>query len=184
MLAHITELRNGSSTLRWHTRRTIRQQTVADHSHGVALLVSELFPHASTNLYRAVLRHDLAEGFTGDIPATAKWANPELAHALQKVEVEWHTRTNTQILLTTGEACILKWCDMMELVLWCMEEASMGNAPMMDVARLGLNYLCKMGHPNKNAQQFAEEVGANINRTPVDQPPATMAAAHAGANSR
>lgn len=162
MLEHIQELRNGGSVRRWHTKRTIRDQTVAEHTCGVLMLVTELFPMASAHLYRAVLMHDMAEVFTGDIPAPAKWASPELDLALQKLETDFHQRTKTQVFLDDSEVHILKWCDMMELVLWCREEMMMGNTMMGKTWEAGMNHLLKLGPPNEDARKLYMEISANM----------------------
>ena len=51
----------GTEVTRYHTVRTLVQETVGHHSHGVAMLCLFLAPDASANLLKAALVHDLAE---------------------------------------------------------------------------------------------------------------------------
>lgn len=67
---------------RWHMIDTTRQQTLAEHSANVAmlvLLITRSFPVTikngwvmSTEAVVAALIHDIAESFTGDIPTHTK----------------------------------------------------------------------------------------------------------------
>lgn len=62
---------------RWHTRRTLREQSVAEHSHQVALLALYLAPDSTNNADRLqilelALVHDAHEVEFGDTPYPAK----------------------------------------------------------------------------------------------------------------
>src|SRR6185312_90882 len=73
---------------RWHTKgHTCRPQDVAQHSHGVALLISILHPNPSAKLLIAALHHDLPEVATGDTPRYVKAGNPQLKMILDQEEV-------------------------------------------------------------------------------------------------
>ena len=77
--------RDAGDVTRFHTLRTIRQQSVAHHSWGVATLLLHVWPEAPASVLRAALWHDVAEIETGDMPAPIKWANPELKKELGDV---------------------------------------------------------------------------------------------------
>lgn len=64
---------------RWHTRSTGRQQSVAEHSHQVALLALYLAPESTSvedrlQLLQLALLHDAHEADFGDTPYPAKRA--------------------------------------------------------------------------------------------------------------
>lgn len=121
-------LRDMAHTRRCHTVQTIGHQTVAEHSYHVALLCVELCNGVpSMELLKAALYHDLPEVHTGDIPATAKWANKDLCKALIDTELEFAETHNIAVPLTNEEVLTLKWADALELGFYCCDQRSMGN---------------------------------------------------------
>ena len=73
----------GGAIKRYHTLETIGEQSVASHSWGVAMILQYLEPNVSKEAILRALTHDVAELFTGDIPAPVKWANPDLVEVLK-----------------------------------------------------------------------------------------------------
>jgi len=71
---------------RWHTTRTMKQ-TTAEHSWGVALILSMYHPSPSVDLLRAALFHDCHEKLFGDIPSPIKQRWPEIKAAEEYAEV-------------------------------------------------------------------------------------------------
>lgn len=125
-LEEISLLRDAGAVKRYHTQRTLREQTLATHSFGVMQLILHVDPEASGNLLRAAMFHDLPEYLTGDIPAPIKRNSPRLAVMLEEIEAgagilapRWD--------LDQRETCLLKWADTMELLLFSLEELAMGN---------------------------------------------------------
>lgn len=147
-------LRDAGAVVRYHTARMTRQQTVAEHSYGVAMLVLEIEP-TDFMLVRAALYHDLSEAATGDIPAPAKWDNPQLAAVLTEIEAGYDARFGTALPLNPYQKHVLKWCDTMELVLWCREEWLMGNGYAKRVMYRGIEHIVqRVQHPNDIAVSF------------------------------
>jgi 5'-deoxynucleotidase YfbR-like HD superfamily hydrolase len=97
---------------------------------------------ASANLMKAALTHDMAEQFTGDIPAPAKWASDELQDALHKLEEKFEIYEEMPSYpITKHEMEVLKAADMLDLVLKCAEEMMMGNDTVKPMVATGLLYL-------------------------------------------
>jgi 5'-deoxynucleotidase YfbR-like HD superfamily hydrolase len=117
-----------------------REQNLAAHSFGVAMLVQQVFPECRKELLLAVLHHDLPEYVTGDIPAPVKRASPAISVALEDLE-RGTAPLYQDFNLLPSEASVLKWADLMELVLWCLEEVMLGNAYAMKQAKTGLTWL-------------------------------------------
>lgn len=90
------------------------------------------------------LHHDVPELFTGDLPATAKWRFEGVAEAMAKAEEhvikEWNLANHE---LPEKDCALIKFADMMDLNLKCMEELSTGNSPFGAILNNGLMY-CKM----------------------------------------
>jgi len=158
MLDRISKLRDGGAVVRYHTLRTNRKQSVAEHSHGVAMLVLHVYPEAEVGVLKAALYHDLSEVVTGDIPATSKWLSPVLAHEENLLADVFRDKYGLRLDLTAFEKHLLKWCDMMELVLWTMEEYAMGNQFAGEVCQRGLTFLGQKDPPTREAKELLAEV--------------------------
>lgn len=138
--SRITEIRKGGSVRRYHTQRMINYQTVADHSWGVMQILLEIC-EPSPDLMRAALYHDVAEHWTGDIPATAKWNNQEFERILQAVEKRIEFDLEILVILSLEEQKLLKIADLLELVFHCHEEYVMGNGHVLYIIHNGVNAL-------------------------------------------
>ena len=159
LLQWVQNHRSGAAVKRYHTVNMLVEETVGHHSANVAILcilLSEQKP--SVNLLMAALLHDMAEQYTGDIPATAKWASDELKAALDKMEYEAHTESVMAVPgLDAEERLILKQADMLDLCFKCMEEITMGNRGAMPMLRRGLAYL-QNNHPLHMTNKLIEEI--------------------------
>jgi len=130
--------RTGNAVKRYHTANLIVGETVGHHSANVALLCTVLADKAtSVNLLMAALKHDLAEQFTGDVPAPTKWNHPKLKVLLDEIEDAYVHMPN----LTQWETRVLKQADMLDLCFKAMEEVQMGNSPMKAILQRGITYL-------------------------------------------
>ena len=157
-MQQLKNLRLAGAITRYHTARTIRTQSVGEHSWGVAQLMVYLSPNVSAQALIGALHHDLSELATGDIPAPVKWENAELKDLLKAVEHKFDNMHGLAQDLTRQEYHLLKWCDMMELVLWCMEEMELGNRTIGTIIERGLDYLINLGHPNEKAQELYDVI--------------------------
>jgi hypothetical protein len=137
-LVEVIFLRDAAAVKRFHTKRTIREDTLARHSFGVMQIIQCVFPECRKELLLAAMHHDLPEYITGDIPAPAKRNSPQLAVILEEME-KGTTPLYQDFGLTPAEEFVLGWADRMELALWCIEEVTMGNryciAPIHNVMK-------------------------------------------------
>jgi 5'-deoxynucleotidase YfbR-like HD superfamily hydrolase len=125
---------------RWHAFPIIGEQTVADHSWGVALIVAEIAEeHLNMNLMKAALLHDAAEMFTGDVPYGAKRKWPQLGEMLKECEYEMERKLGIDFFLTGEQSEILKWADMFELLLFADAQEMLGNRNVVEMQRLAYN---------------------------------------------
>jgi hypothetical protein len=158
--------RDAGAVKRYHTVRTVRQQDLSAHTHGVLMLIKQVYPECSRHLLIAAMHHDLPELITGDVPAPVKRSSPGLAVVLEELE-KGAAPLYQDMGLTPFEECVLKWCDTFELVLYCMEEVLMGNDYAAIPMRRGLNW-CKNDHPGKVLQATPYTAGvvtALLNQT-------------------
>jgi 5'-deoxynucleotidase YfbR-like HD superfamily hydrolase len=135
---NITYIRKGMNVQRFHTTNLIVGETVGHHSANVAMLCMQILPECRAELIAAALVHDLAEQYTGDVPAQAKWASAALKAALDGMEDEYQRFSYD---LTPRELRVLKQADMLDLCFKCLDELYMGNRTVLPMLHRGIHYL-------------------------------------------
>ena len=159
-------LRAGGSVQRYHTWRTLRQQTVAEHTHGVMTILLEITPTnlLSPQLLAACAYHDISELLTGDLPSPAKREYPMLKAAANQATGDFETGMGLRMELTIDQQRLLSWADTMECCQWAMEELYMGNRYARRIVVNALNYLRESGPPNWKADALYRETFARYER--------------------
>tara|TARA_R110000744_G_scaffold195300_1_gene314288 strand:- start:815 stop:1351 length:537 start_codon:yes stop_codon:yes gene_type:complete len=140
----VTNVLSGGEVKRYHTLPIIGEQTVASHSWGVALILDWLKPDISKTAILKALTHDVAEKQTGDIPAPTKWNNKSLAKQLASVERRIERELGVDYELTTEEKEFFKQSDLFELLLYCVNQRSLGNTNVNVVFSNGVEKLVDM----------------------------------------
>lgn len=123
----IVYLREAGAIERAHTLPHHGSYRVDSHSWGVAMLIFTFHPNPSLRLIKRALTHDVAERWTGDIPAPTKWADGEIAKRLNMAELRIEKTLGLDIELDEDEKLWLKSCDVIELFLWAKDQVAMGN---------------------------------------------------------
>jgi hypothetical protein len=91
-------------------------------------MLDVLHPDPPARLYRAILWHDAAERWTGDIQYMAAQMFPDLkTEATFATEHVEYTLGIPRADVTPEERSWLKALDMLEFYVWAAEEAAMGN---------------------------------------------------------
>lgn len=150
-------LRDAGAVKRYHTVRTIGQQTVAEHTFNMLHIVLELEPEASLNLIKAVMNHDMAEVITGDIPATFKWRFPVANDALAVTEKVIEEEFGLTADITDYEKLVLKYADLLELTMYCCEQLDMGNRFTLQILENGVSALQRLPTLNVRAEELVRE---------------------------
>jgi len=123
---------DGGASTRYHTVEVHNRQSIADHSFGVAWFC-ELITEgaASKELIMAALAHDLAEHKTGDIPSPVKrrfsTAGANAWDTMEQIQLDNGGVGGYSRTLTDIECNVLKYADMMEGLMFCVRERSLGN---------------------------------------------------------
>lgn len=121
-------INNGGQVQRWHTWPTIKEDTVAAHSFGVAwfcVLIYNFKPSAA--LLIAALQHDLAEFSVGDVPAQVK-IDPEVARAMDILEDRAIELAGMPRLpLTEEERLVLTFADKLDGLWFMVRERRLGS---------------------------------------------------------
>lgn len=143
----VATMRAAGEVQRFHTMRCLRTQKVSHHVYGMILILMAVGEAEDSTLLQAVMLHDAAELVTGDVPAPAKWKNPDLAAALASAERQFEVLHGIEGLyanLTARQQKLLAWADATELVLWALEELEMGNTVARVVVRNGYGVVSRM----------------------------------------
>lgn len=120
----------GSEVTRYHTVKTLTQETVGHHSHGVAMICIMLMGcQVSADLLKAALCHDLAEHQLGDIPSPAK-REYGIGDQVNELEDKLLNSVGLSVQLTPDEARVLKLADIAQGALFCVREMELGNSGM------------------------------------------------------
>ena len=129
--AQVRTLFDGSAVRRFHTIQTVAENTVGQHSHGVAMFCM-LFEDGkpSAALLMKALTHDLAEQYTGDVPSPAKRALG-IRQEFGVVEEQLLSTVDFSIEVTEHEEVVLKLADCADGMLFCAKERMLGNRSKM-----------------------------------------------------
>lgn len=129
--------RQAQRVIRCHTEPTRHIQSVGEHTFGVLCLVMELTNgNPSPELVKAALHHDIPEAITGDIPSPAMWRSEALragAAVLEDEILEKYALTSASELSKT-DLRILRIADLLELVMFSVEEAERGDVTSLNRA--------------------------------------------------
>jgi 5'-deoxynucleotidase YfbR-like HD superfamily hydrolase len=139
-MSQVKFIRRGLQVNRFHTRATIKDNTVGHHTAGVALFCILLEEEPSIHLLKAALFHDLAEHEFGDVPSPTKnYLN--VKEAFDKLEEDLLKQVGLDVGLTPEETRTLKIADCLDGMCFCLEEAELGNRQLLDVADRYYDYL-------------------------------------------
>ena len=144
----ITKIRKSMAVKRFHTEERVREETVGHHTANLCMILLRLDPHCSRDLLVLALMHDLPEGQTGDIPATAKWRWPDIKESVSVAERDVYKDMNLMPpLVHQAELEMLKLADMTDLVMSSYEDYNRGNIYAMNVVSNGIEYILNMQAP-------------------------------------
>ncbi len=125
--------------VRYQNVQRIHNETVAEHSFIVAAFILKLREYYNFNLELALktaLIHDQMEANISDVPHNIKAANPELANALEKAEMNVITTMfsdEASVLIKdfnhglTAEGLAVQLADVLSVVLYAHGEIYAGN---------------------------------------------------------
>jgi len=115
----ILAAREAGHVERCHTIPHVPTYDVAQHTFNMLAMLDILHPNPSLNLYRAILWHDAAERWTGDLPARVHALREKMAELTEDVE---NLHKIPRPKLTDEEKSWLHALDKLEFWLWAHEE--------------------------------------------------------------
>jgi 5'-deoxynucleotidase YfbR-like HD superfamily hydrolase len=157
-LQWINDIFAGGGVKRHHNYPIIDRQSVAEHSWRMIVIYDRLWPGELTvDVIRKIVYHDVAEYKTGDVPANAKWRSPELAEELHRLQREDDLRLGIEVDIPKKEFRRFKFCDRLELMMFCLEQRRLGNRnvgrPFWKVGALLLDEYRDFVDPEKVLQE-------------------------------
>lgn len=124
--------RSAGKVTRYHTWERVRDQSVGEHTWQVMRILLAIHPHASPELMRHAMFHDVGERAVGDVPYPVKRENPELKVAFDALEqsatlqmTPWGVMAG--VLLTDEERNLFKLAEFIEMYEWGCDEVALGN---------------------------------------------------------
>lgn len=167
---HIAFVRQGGHTKRFHTMQTILTDTVGHHSFNVFWLAHYLGTHLDQveryTLGLAAMAHDLPEQDVGDMPAPAKreMGIKEEFHAFEQDMLNGMGLNFEQALSREGRR-ILKLCDALDGLFFCVNERMMGSKVIAPAFSNFLNYAAQVLEMDKPQEvelyEMAQELWTN-----------------------
>lgn len=136
MFPRLSMILKGGQVVRFHTKPTIKEETVAEHSYLVAWLITLVHPGTPrAELLLAALAHDLPEYILGDVPSPTKIALGlgSLYRTQEALLFERAGMPDYEGMLNETEAAILKFCDNLAGYLKCRYEQQLGNRTLRTV---------------------------------------------------
>lgn len=129
LLSRIHVLQTGANVKRWHTKALIGEQNLGHHSFGALSLLLLLHPAPTMTLVKAVLWHDMAEQYVGDVPSPTLWRNPSFREQYEDIENAFLERMLNIHMenLDPLEVTWLKAVDKLECLLFSREQLRLGN---------------------------------------------------------
>lgn len=145
MLDRIRLARVAGNVQRYHTQTLVKQESVAQHTFNMLNIVIILTQgQVSKRLLEAVLVHDMGEYITGDVPSPGKRALNDDAKtsflALEESSMR-AVHPTIEIELTLYEASVLKYADMLDGLMKCLDERMLGNRHIRKCAENYIAYL-------------------------------------------
>ncbi|MBW2637435.1 MAG: HD domain-containing protein [Deltaproteobacteria bacterium] len=119
----IQDILRAQDIKRWTIVRTVRQQSLAEHTFNVVMVARAIARKASLSdesIIKYALEHDLDEILTGDIPSPTKKRMRKAGIDLLKIESRGK---NVPISMTM---CVVKAADLIEN-LWFLREHGVGR---------------------------------------------------------
>ena len=154
-----------------------RSYNLMEHSYGVTMLFIKFAEEEGINItvndIKCVLNHEVNEVITSDLPWPVKNFNQLTKDAWNKIEhevtnnteLQTYSDSNIKMLLDKEKYALFKYCDIIDLMLFCAEEIEIGNntRDIKLVLRNCNDILRKLEYPILSADAFVEELKERIN---------------------
>lgn len=157
-LNRIKAVREAGEVRRCHAMPHQSPYTIASHCYGAVSLLLLLHPNPSVSLIKALMWHDVAERWLGDLPSPGKAMSDQLGAIYDHLEVFILQKLDMFPELTGGEQLWLKAMDLADLFLWANTEQHQNSnwaaVEMLESCKKGLNALLLKVTPEKGDNEL------------------------------
>jgi 5'-deoxynucleotidase YfbR-like HD superfamily hydrolase len=112
------KMREGGNVMRCHVVPHSGDYSVGKHTFDMLVLLETLHPKPTKALFRAILYHDLAERFTGDVPGMVVRIDPDYKKAFSDAGALVDEVCGYEVELSDDEKRWVKALDKLDLWLW------------------------------------------------------------------
>lgn len=142
-------LREASHVTRCHTIPHHGTYTVGQHSFDMLTLLFLLYPGGAPSLalVKAVVYHDFAERWTGDVPAAAKLSDGNLAKRIDLTEQKVLRTIGAHVEIEPEDRVWLNALDKLELYLWATDQIHLGNSNLQPLIADLREFFCTVPTP-------------------------------------
>lgn len=136
----LDRLLESGDVLRCHTLKVLNRQTVGLHTWRALVLLHWIYApkYPPSDAVYAMLFHDAAEVYTGDMPGNAKASSLVISAAMDELEQDFNKHHELQVELGYIVGKLITFCDRIDLALYSLEEGKNGNRRMIAVAKKAL----------------------------------------------
>lgn len=130
----IRQIRSGGTVERCHAIPHFGSYNNAAHQWGVAQLMHSFWPEDFQRLAAICLFHDVPERWVGDIPSPVMRQVPGVKEGVALVEkvITEDLGLPSEHELDPDDLAKVKACDRIEFLLWCYDQARMGNREVQE----------------------------------------------------
>lgn len=129
----VLERLSAADVMRFHTSATIKDKTIGQHSFNMMIIGDFIYyGNMPSELYQAIMYHDLHEAYTGDMPHPAK-KNKPLRKALDKMEAKINKKMGIEVVLSDENKDMLRILDFFDVRFFAIQEKILGNDSLTNV---------------------------------------------------
>ena len=156
----IKTILNSGDVVRYHCAPVKDKQLLSSHHWETAVILEYIYPECSKALLFYALTHDVAELFTGDLPATVKVDSPVVKGSLDSLEQMYETqRLGLHHPEFSGfEKLAVKWADVISGIYFTRKRVMQGDRPAVPVLANWMEYSINLPHLNQAAESAIGEV--------------------------
>mgnify|MGYP001821227318 CR=1 FL=1 len=154
---NLNEVLEAGRVMRYHAAPIDKKQSVAEHSWGVAVCILKLWPDTGKDLLLHAILHDIAEVYTGDVPAPVKKASSAVKNMFDSLEEDALEMMEVDLpVLNSVEQRRLKIADCLEGMKYCERRIQAGDLAAVPVRDRYVVYLNKLGFDPKEMTDVGE----------------------------
>ena len=158
---NIFEVLKAGTVQRYHSVDLSVRQDVSQHTWEACVIALYLDPNCSANVLKYLMMHDVAERFTGDIPAPIKANNKTIKSLFDTIEKEYLDSIGWEIPeVTEEEYYLIKQADILSGIYFSHKRVIAGDTDAVGVREEFIKYLKRLPYNHKVESLYRNIIGA------------------------